>query len=363
MKKNRITTRDIAKECNVSQTTVSMILSGREDVSFTEETVQLVKETAKKLGYIYKPRIIRKENSLKKTIMIMCPSLSTQYYTTLIQSITEYAQEKGLYTLTAYTTRSASIEEYYVRMAIDGDFRGIIYTYAPKALSLLNGISGKYPVILINDFNPELQIGLLELNSKKSGSLIAKHLLSLGHKRVAYLTTPLVETELPRVRRLQGMQEEFEKAGLPSEMISIFAVTEEQWKSYPVGNRHYEAGYRQTMHYFRHPSDITAFVGTNDIVAIGIMDALKKLGYRIPEDFSVCGFDNTLESSYSGISLTTIDHCIEEKGRAAVDMLLEQKKRMETEHSRRNAPVTRIEYQPLLIVRGSTGKIASKKEK
>lgn len=48
--------------------------------------------------------------------------------------------------------------------------------------------------------------------------------------------------------------------------------------------------------------NITAFVGTNDFVAIGIMDAITSLGYRIPEDFSVCGFDNTLVASFSGIS-------------------------------------------------------------
>ena len=103
MKKKRVTTRDIASECGVSQTTVSMILSGRGNVSFSEETMELVKGTAVRMGYVYRPRQGKKEVRLKRTIMILCPSLATQYYTTLIQSITEYAQSRELYTLTAYT--------------------------------------------------------------------------------------------------------------------------------------------------------------------------------------------------------------------------------------------------------------------
>ena len=104
--------------------------------------------------------------------------------------------------------------------------------------------------------------------------------------------------------------------------------------------------------------NITAFVGTNDFVAIGIMDAITSLGYRIPEDFSVCGFDNTLVASFSGISLTTIDHCIGEKGAYAVSMLMNQKNRMEQKDGKREKKrsIMRLEYEPQLIVRHSTGR-------
>ena len=361
-KKKKVTTRDIASECGVSQTTVSMILSGRGNVSFSEETVELVKGTAVRMGYVYRPRQGKREVRLKRTIMILCPSLATQYYTTLIQSITEYAQGRELYTLTAYTTRTAKTEEYYLRMAADQDFFGIIYTYPPKAKKVLNEISGEIPVVMISDYNPELKAGFLELDSRKSGILVAKHLLELGHRRAAYITTPLSGTELPRLRRLQGIQEEFERKGAGRDAVTVIADTEEMWKTYHTGNRHYESGYRMTIQYFRKPDRATAFIGTNDMVAIGIMDALNKLGYQVPEDYSVCGFDNTLTSSFAGISLTTVDHCIEEKGRSAVDMISDQRqegrdggRQGERKDKGRSAPVTRIEDQPLLVVRRSSG--------
>ena len=133
--KKRTTTRDIAKACFVSQSAVSMILSGRKDIHFAPETIERVKRTAKEMGYEYKARAKRKKTGTNDTIMIMCPSLATQYYTTLIQFITQEAQEHGLCTLTAYTNRSKEREEYYLNMAADTGFYGVIYTYDPRAVT------------------------------------------------------------------------------------------------------------------------------------------------------------------------------------------------------------------------------------
>ena len=384
-RKKRTTTRDIAKACFVSQSAVSMILSGRKDIHFAPETIERVKRTAKEMGYEYKARAKRKKTGTNDTIMIMCPSLATQYYTTLIQFITQEAQEHGLCTLTAYTNRSKEREEYYLNMAADTGFYGVIYTYAPRAVTSLNHLHEKIPLVLINDHNPDLKIELLELDSKKSGRLIAAHLLELGHRDIGYMTTPLSSIEVPRRRRLEGMQEEYERQGFDPAMIHVISGKREDQETI-TGNKHYDTGYGLTRKYFKKREEllykkkedseskhaienkedvketglenITAFVGTNDFVAIGIMDAITSLGYRIPEDFSVCGFDNTLVASFSGISLTTIDHCIGEKGAYAVSMLMNQKNRMEQKDGKREKkrPIMRLEYEPQLIVRHSTGR-------
>lgn len=369
--KKRTTTRDIAKACFVSQSAVSMILSGRKDIHFAPETIERVKRTAKEMGYEYKARAKRKKTGTNDTIMIMCPSLATQYYTTLIQFITQEAQEHGLCTLTAYTNRSKEREEYYLNMAADTGFYGVIYTYAPRAVTSLNHLHEKVPLVLINDHNPDLKIELLELDSKKSGRLIAAHLLELGHRDIGYMTTPLSSIEVPRRRRLEGMQEEYERQGFDPAMIHVISGKREDQETI-TGNKHYDTGYGLTRKYFKKREDIlkkkeetnaeleniTAFVGTNDFVAIGIMDAITSLGYRIPEDFSVCGFDNTLVASFSGISLTTIDHCIGEKGAYAVSMLRNQRTRMEQKDDKKEKkrPIMRLEYEPQLIIRRSTGK-------
>lgn len=356
-KNNKVTTRDIAREAGLSQSTVSMILSGRQDMKFTAETVEKVTNTAKRLGYKYKGKPIKKENRTSNTILILCPSLSSQYYTTIIKAIEESAKEKQLHTLTACTSRSLNIEEYYLHLAAESDFYGVICTYPPKAIDLINRMAKKHSFVMVNDYNPDLNVGFIEFDSKKSGKIMSQHLLSLGHTHIAYVTTPLSHSELPRIRRLEGIKEAFRDAGLPENNVEVFSLTEEQWNQQLSGNHYYEAGYQLTMaNHEKYKDKVTAFIGTNDLVSIGIMDALNKLGYSIPKDFSVCGFDNTLSSSFHGISLTTIDHCIDVKGKDAVDMLINQRKWLTLENKDKKQPLMRLEYQPQLLIRRSTGK-------
>ncbi len=353
-KKNKATTRDIARECKLSQSTVSMVLSGREDIHFKEETVRKVLATADKMGYVYKKRPKKPENPLHKTVLIMCPSLSTEYYTTLVRTITKSAKKKGLHTMTTYTMRDLKTEEDFLNTALHSQFYGIIYTYAPQAIDKINQLHRKIPFVLINDYNEKLRIPLIELDSKRSGIMIGDHLVSLGHRHIAYMTTPLDSLELPRIRRLDGLKESFSRAGLDPENVETIALTQNQWDYYLMGNRYYDAGYQLTMQYMKSAGhQATAFVGNNDQISFGIIDALRKMGYSIPDDYSVCGFDNTLASSFEGISLTTIDHSIEEKGASAIRILVDMHT-SSTEPSNKRA-LMRLEYDPVLLVRNSTG--------
>ena len=160
-----------------------------------------------------------------------------------------------------------------------------------------------------------------------------------------------------KIVTLEGMQEEYERQGFDPAMIHVISGKREDQETI-TGNKHYDTGYGLTRKYFKKREDIlkkkeetnaeleniTALVGTNDFVANGIMDAITSLGYRIPEDFSVCGFDNTLVASFSGISLTTIDHCIGEKGAYAVSMLRNQRTRMEQKDDKKEKkrPIMRL---------------------
>ena len=354
-KKTKVTTRDIAKKCNLSQSTVSMVLSGREDISFRQETVDKILRTAEKMGYVYKRRPKKPENPIKKTVMIMCPSLSTEYYTTLVRCITKSAANKGLYTMTTYTTRDRKTEETFLNMAVEEGFYGVIYTYAPQAIDRINELRKKLLFVLINDYNEKLRVPLIELDSKRSGIMIGDHLLSLGHRNIAYMSTPLDPAELPRIRRLDGLKEAFSRAGLDPGQVETVALTQQQWDYYLMGNRYYDAGYQLTLQYMKNKGHkATAFVGTNDQISFGVMDALRKMGYSIPEDYSVCGFDNTLASSFEGISLTTIDHSIEEKGAAAIKILVDRHMFIADKPEDKSV-LMRLEYDPVLLVRKSTG--------
>ncbi|MGH0054514.1 MAG: substrate-binding domain-containing protein, partial [Sphaerochaetaceae bacterium] len=94
-------------------------------------------------------------------------------------------------------------------------------------------------------------------------------------------------------------------------------------------------------------------VAINDMVAYGVMDAIKDGGRAIPADYSVCGFDNIYPSSFCGVGLTSVEHFIVQGGRSAVRLVCEM---MNKKPSRvfEGSGVTRVEYHNRLIVRSST---------
>lgn len=123
----------------------------------------------------------------------------------------------------------------------------------------------------------------------------------------------------------------------------------------------YETGYLLASHLIDHNVPVTAFAAMNDTVAYGVIDAIVERGKRVPQDYSVCGCDNLPSSAYQKISLTTVEPYITEKARDAVD-LLARKIRAKGNGGRKKGPVsiTRIEYEPQLIVRKSTGRCMDK---
>lgn len=98
-------------------------------------------------------------------------------------------------------------------------------------------------------------------------------------------------------------------------------------------------------------------VAINDMVSYGVRAALIDAGKRIPEDMSLCGFDNIYPSRFPGVDLTTIEHAIVERGRSSI-RLLSEKLRGESEFIDQNA-ITRVEYQSNLVLGSTTGPVRS----
>ena len=128
----------------------------------------------------------------------------------------------------------------------------------------------------------------------------------------------------------------------------------------------YKIGYELTKELLNETTDVTAIVGLNDMIAFGVMDALYEAKIKVPADVSVMGCDNTLFARMHNMNLTTIEHFVTFKGRDACDIIM---KKIASHHSANmeTAPIStyHVEYEPQLIVRGTTtyAKNARKKEK
>ncbi len=355
-KRNKVTTRDIAEYLGVSQSTVSMVLSQNPKVSFTKETVQKVEEAAKKLGY-KKPEksLPKKEKNLAKTIVVICPTFSNAYYTLVLQSITERAKEYGYTVFTISSGRDLKQEEAYLKLLSGFTLAGIIFVYSPEKLSIIHSLAKLAPFVLIGDKPASCHLDAVELDSWKTGYILGNHLLDFGHRDIAFVTFRLRANTINRTLRLEGLRQSFKDRQLSPERIQVISPTKSDFRACRAESREYDIGYLLAKHLLKEERKVTAFVGNNDTIAYGIMAAISDMGYKIPNDYSVCGFDNLPMSSMPQISLTTVEHVARQKGQEAVDIIF--RKNQQKEGDKHPSYIMRMEYTPELIVRNSTRKL------
>lgn len=356
--KKKITMFDIAKDANVSISTVSMVLNNKQNVSFNEETTNKIYNSAKKLGYIFKKKneILEKNEFSKDIIAIFCPNISNAYYSTISQAIEQAAYSKNYKTVIFTTFRDENIEKKMVNLVMKMNFRGIIFASIPSSASILKEVSESFPIVAVGTKSYSLDAPIIEMNYYAEGILIGEHLAELGHKNIIFITTTLDNTSSFSIRylRLQGIKDVYQKKFKKNDyniIVKENKVTPEQERNNI--DLEFEIGYNSTSDFLENlPQNVTAFIGNNDMVAYGIINAISDKGFSIPKDFTVCGFDNDFPSKLNQISLTTVENFIREKGKKAFDLLedsIQKRKNKIIDNS-----ILTVEYKPKLIKRKSS---------
>ncbi len=365
MKKKKITSMDIAEAAGVSQSTVSMVLNKKYNVSFSKETVEKVERAARELGYVPPKRKKKKGTKKEKLLVVFCSNLTNPYYVMLLQGIESRAKEQGFGLFVCNTQRDLKMEERYLKMMWELRPLGIIYTCNPSHcfMDLVKELSQKIPVAIINNQNEKMNVDAVELDNSKLGRIMARHLLELGHRNVAYIAPPLTARQKQRSKRVEGFLKEYEKAGLRENVI-IKAAKEEIDLDVALIDSEYKIGYDLTKELLQENREITAIVGLNDMIAFGILDALHEAKIKVPSEMSVMGCDNTLFARMHKVDLTTIEHFVIFKGRDACDIIMKKIASHDTRYSEIEPISTyHIEYEPQLIIRGTTSYAKEKRKK
>ncbi len=336
----RATIRDVARLAGVSPATVSFVLNDNKDVRISPNTRQSVQRAAMELRYgAYQ------SSRGQRWIGLMVPTIMNHYYPALIEYTQKAAAEAGCQVLLYNTRRSEENEELFLSRLQGLD--GVLYGFTPGSAARVGALAQRMPVVMLGEKAEDMPISTVSLNSHHAGALIASHLLSLGHRRIAFVTTPLDQQSLSRRKRFLGLTDALRASGVQELVIrEAKSETESADEAFDM-----EIGRKLTLELLDAHPDVTAIVGVCDMVALGVLGALQLRGRRVPHEVSVCGFDNILLSGMMAPGLTTIDHHNLYRTRQAVDLLLEQM-------NRRDGHVLSIEYDPTLIVRGSTGPAA-----
>jgi LacI family transcriptional regulator len=351
MKNKKPTSIDVARAAGVSQSTVSMILNGKQLSSFTDETIRKVMDAAVQLGY---DKVRRERAPVQgKTVAIFCPVLSNPYYSGLVQAIEQAAYAAGFRTVIHTTYRNPDIEMNHL-LGLEDTVAGVIFTHIPLHSKMVETLNRQIPVVVIGDRNDMIDVDTVEVNSYRSGVAVAEHLTALGHRHIAFLSTSLNSENTIRVRRMEGVRDTVKKLGKGYSLL-VKAVDVPRSADIDDPDIEHKVGYRLAQECLQ-VQKLTAMVCINDMVAFGAMDALLEAGKKIPQDYSICGFDNIFPSHMTAVSLTSIENHMLLKGKNAFDMLCRRINQIGTPAGA-DVSLTRVEYPPKLVVRDSTGPV------
>jgi LacI family transcriptional regulator len=331
-----ITTKEVAKEAGVSQSTVSRVLNSYPYVS--EDNRSRVWDAVEKLRY--QPNHLARSMALQKTntLGLLVPDLMNPFYSEIAKSIIDRGQEFKLNIILCDTDNKPEMQKFYIDFLQQKRVDGIIFASVslrdPEAERLVNA---EYPCIFCNRRLKLKKASFISSDNQKGAKLAVRHLAGLGHRRIGYISGP---DELSTARdRLMGYREVVEALGLEADSELVVQ-----------GRFDRGLGYSGTMKLMDLPKPPTAIFVSNDLMALAAMEALMERGLRIPEDVALVGYDDISITGHKRIGLTTVAQQKDMMGRLAVDTMIA----MLAKENGGTKPVHTY-LEPKLIIRDSCG--------
>ena len=338
----KVTIRDVAAVAGVSYQTVSRVINNRPDVA--DETRRRVWEIVEELGY--QPSAIARSLSRGRTFTLGVIDYGLEYFgpSHTLSGIEQQANELG-YSLLLSLVRQPDQSD------VDKTLRDMLSRQVDGIMWAVPEIGGNrawvrqeaprlpVPVVFLS-MQPDPNLSVVAVDNRGGGRIATQHLLDRGHRTIGLITGPLDWWEA-RQRRL-GWQDVLEEAGIP---IEADLVVEGNWKAASG-----EQGLRRLLE--QRPELDAVFV-CNDRMALGVLQAARQMGRRVPRDLAVVGFDDIPECAFFHPPLSTIRQDMILLGRRAVKELNHMIETAQQGGTQTEPKSTLI--QPQLIIRDSSG--------
>lgn len=310
--KRSATIKDIAKELNISTSTVSRALTDRWDVNV--ETRRQVLEVAKKLNYIPNPMAIRLLRKRSKIIGLVVPEFQNSFFPTIIIAIQKVLEKEGYQLLITQSNESSEDEEKNLHLLQNSMVEGILISVTKERenVSLYKEIiESGIPIVFFNRVCTEIDTSKVIIDDVKMAFFAVEHLIYSGRKRIAHFEGPKT-LELSEKRK-KGYIDALSKHKFPVDPSLIV----------PSGVM-MEKGYEAMKNLIRQNNIPDAIFAFCDPVAIGVMKALKENGIRIPEDVAIVGFSESRSALLVEPNLTTVAQPLQEIGETAARLLIDE---------------------------------------
>jgi LacI family transcriptional regulator len=327
--------KDIAARASVSVMTASKAMRGASDVS--AQTKARIRLLAQEMGYVPNSMAQGLRSRTTRLLGLVLSTVANPIFARTISSIEEGAHEWGCDLILAHTLNNPEREEACIRRLlgrrVDGLFIFPIYRLAPTAAIYDVLLQRKTPTVILGQRAPFCaHFHNVESDDLGGSYQMTRHLLELGHKRIAFLTGP------PGAPWAQERLEGYRRA-LHEDQIEL-----EDRLVFNAGSN-MEEGAKAALQMLNESVSMTAIQTANDLVAMGAANVFLNQGFKIPHDLSIGGFGNILMSEHFRVPLTTVRQPKLRLGSAAVEVM-QKLLRGERPESKRLAAA--------LIVRAST---------
>ncbi|WP_245632943.1 LacI family DNA-binding transcriptional regulator [Alicyclobacillus kakegawensis] len=324
----RVTTSDIARVLGINQSTVSRALSNG---SVSPEKRELILRTAKEMGY--RPNSIARGliTGRSRMIGLVTTDIKNPFYPEVIERFTNVLRELGFHVLFV-NSAGDDIDHDDIAPLVEYEVEGVIAVSARLSSSLVTRIQDYgIPIVLFNRYIRDAPCSAVSCDNVRGGQIVAELFIRTAHTKLAFVSgTVNTSTSIDRER---GFRSALADAGCPGPVVVC-------------GNYTYEGGYNAALQLFDMDERPDGVFCANDIMALGVLDAARSLGIKVPEEVSVVGFDDISLASWKAYSLTTVRQPVTAMIERTVDKLLNEIDGASTE--------SRIDFIPGELVVRST---------
>ncbi|WP_330949300.1 LacI family DNA-binding transcriptional regulator [Virgibacillus sp. MG-45] len=309
----KITIKDIAKKANVSPSAVSLVLNNR-PCRISNEKRKKIKEIAEE--YNYSANQIARSLVTKKTqtLGLIIPDIENIFFSSLAKNIEAYCREKGYMLMIVNSNNEYDNDLELINLLASRSVEGMFiipsdssYSDNTEIINRLEKLSkASIPYVLIDRIYPELSCDKITYDNELGAYLAVRHLLENGHRKIACIaSSEMSYNGNLRLRGYYKAMKEFNSTIKPGYVLQ--------------GDYRIDSGYEAGNQIL--DKDITAVFITNDMMTLGFLKSVYENGKRVPDDFSVVGYDNSIYPYVFGVELTSIEQDVEQLGKHAVQLL------------------------------------------
>ncbi|KAB7766060.1 LacI family DNA-binding transcriptional regulator [Xanthomonas maliensis] len=307
MTKGTVTIKDVAREARVSVATVSRALNGHDNVA--EPVRQQVLDVAKRLRY--SPHAAARSLSSRRTqtLGVVLPDLYGEFFSELIRGIDGAARTAGQHLLVSSYHGDPEVQGRALR-AMRGRVDGLLALspYAEQPGFLTDNLPQALPTVLVNTHVPGSAYPVLSIDDHAGAMAMTEHLLSLGHRRIAFIGGPRLNFDArERLRGFRDAMAAFGHAAQASEFAGDFDEA---------------SGHRAGVAMLTADALPDAVFAANDMTALGCLYAFAQAGIAVPGQIALAGFDDIPLARFVHPALTTMRVSIARLGEQAMARLL-----------------------------------------